>query len=258
MNPPPARLGNPPSVRPGVLAGAGALLFGLRWLGQRRDLWPLAAVPAFLTLVLGTVGGGTGLYLGYHYTHSLLAPGLHLGGFLSFLMALVVALLGGLLGMVLGASLAVPLSGTALERIAMATRVHLGLPEAAEQGAGGFAHSLLATALTWVAGLLGVGTLTLLGILMPPATVITLPLKAALLALLLTFDLGDPAFGLMGLTVGGRLGWLRAHVGAALGFGGLAAVLLCVPVLGLFVLPAAVAGVTSLVAMGSPGEDLPS
>ncbi len=249
-----SRLGSEPSSRPGVLAGARALLLGLRWLGQRRDLWPLAALPALLTLGLGTAGGGTGLYLGYHYTYKLLAPhaGLNLEGILTFLLALLLSLIAAALGMLLGTSLAVPLSGPTLERTAAAMRVHLGLPAPPEQGLRGFTRSLAATALTWLGGLFGVGLLTLLGVLVPFVTPVTLPLKGVLLALLLTFDLGDPAFNGMGMSLSDRLLWLRTHLAAALGFGALAVLLLGVPVLGLFVLPAAVAGVTSLVGSGRP------
>lgn len=237
------------SSRPGIGAGAFALLFGLRWLGGRRDLWSLAAVPALLVLLLGTGGAGAGLYLGYHYTQELLA--VHAGpdgaGILVFLLSALLALIVGALGLLLGTSLAVPLSGPALERIAEAMRVHLGLPEPAGQGLSGVLHSLAATALTWGIGLLGVGILSLIGVLAPFVTPVTLPLKGMLLALLLTFDLGDPAFAMMGMSLRDRFTWLRERKGAALGFGGLAALLLGVPVLGLFVLPAAVAGVTYLV-----------
>lgn len=253
MDASPGRVASEPR-HPGIVAGAGALLFGLSWLTRRRDLWHLAAAPALLMLVLGTGGGGTGLYLGYHYTQQLLAAhtGLDAGGVLVLILALLAALLAGGLGVVLGASLAVPLSGPALERIAIAMRTHLGLPEPAEQGLSGLAHALAATALTWAAGLFGVGALTLLGVLAPVVTPVTLPLKAALLSWLLCFDLGDPAFSMMGMSLRERLAWLRSHLGAALGFGGLSAVLLGVPVLGLLVLPAAVAGATYLIASGSP------
>lgn len=237
------------SGRPGIATGALALLFGLRWLWQRRDLWSLAAVPALLVLVLGTSGAGAGIYLGYHYTQELLAlhAGLDGAGLVVFLLSLLAALIAAGLGLLLGTSLAVPLSGPALERIAEAMRVHLGLPEPAGQGVSGLVHSLAATALTWFAGLVGVGVLSLIGVLAPIVTPVTLPLKGALLAVLLTFDLGDPAFGMMGMSLRARLAWLRERKGAALGFGGLAALLLGVPVLGLFVLPAAVAGVTYLI-----------
>jgi hypothetical protein len=68
--------------------------------------------------------------LGYHYTYKLLAPhaGLNLEGILTFLLALLLSLIAAALGMLLGTSLAVPLSGPTLERIAAAMRVHLGLP----------------------------------------------------------------------------------------------------------------------------------
>lgn len=249
----------PKARHPGIVAGAAALLFGMRWLMRRRDLWPLAAVPALLMLVLGTGGGGAGLYLGYHYMHQLLAlhTGLDAAGVLIVILAVLAALLAAALGVVLGAALAVPLSGPALERIADAMRLQLGLPESPAQGLHGLAHGLAATALTFAAGLVGVGTLTLIGVLVPVATVVTLPLKAVLLSWLLCFDLGDPAFSLMGMSLRERLGWLRRHLGAALGFGGLSGVLLGVPVLGLLVLPAAVAGVTYLIAAERTGRTLP-
>ena len=93
--------------------------------------------------------------------------------------------------------------------------------------------------------------LSLLGMVLPPALLITLPLKAVIVALLLCLDLADPAFSLAGYPLGTRLGWLRAHAAAACGFGFAAAALLLVPVVGLLVLPAAVAGATRLVATES-------
>jgi CysZ protein len=239
--------------RRGLLDGVAALWFGIRFVAGRREIWPYAAAPALVAAVLSTTLSVLGAVLAYKAFHHYLTP--HPGGGLaSFLLgalALLAAALGLLLGAVLGFSLAVPLSGPALERIARAVFAELGVPLPPEDLAGTLANlisSLAATALGLLLSLGPVAVLAAVGAIFPVTLPITLPLKLGLLALLLTWDLGDHAFSCIGLRLSQRLGWIRANLGAALSFGGLASLLLCVPGLGLLILPCGVAGAARLLA----------
>lgn len=234
-----------------VSGGARALLFGLGFLQRRRDLWPLALVPVGLAFVLGLGAGCGGAWLAYRGVLRAFHESGGLGGLLVWLLALLAGGLGGLVGLLLGSSLAVPFASPALERIALAARAQLGLPPPAaglRANFDAFLSSLATTLVVLIVGGLGVGALGLLLFFVAPAAIIGVPLKLALLALLLTLDLSDQAFTLSGRSLEQRVAWIRAHRAQALGFGGLGLLLLGVPVLGLLVLPAAVAGAVRLTA----------
>ncbi len=239
----------PSRANPGLLGGAFALGSGIEFIVRRRALWRDAAVPVVAAALLSTTGGLLGAVLGYlgatKYLHAA-AAGAGLGTLILWLLALVAGILGLGVGVVLGLSLALPVSGPALERIARAVYQGSGrmLPHA--QGLGSFLSSMGSTLLGLLVSLAAVVVLTLVGFLCPPALVITVPLKLAILALLVTWDLLDYCFSVRGLSVGRRLRWMYTHLWGALGFGALASLLLCIPVLGMLVIPAAVAGAAHL------------
>ena len=81
----------------------------------------------------------------------------------------------------------------------------------------------------------------------PFAVVVTIPLKLLVTAMMVSWDLFDYPFGLRAMRVRDRLAWMSANLRAVVPFGLLAALALCVPVLGLFLLPVGVAGATELV-----------
>lgn len=238
----------------GVIDGAAALWFGIRFVAGRRAIWPYAAVPALVAAVLSTTLSLLGAVSAYKAFHHYLTP--QGGGLVSLLMgalALLAAALGLVIGAVLGLSLAVPLSGPALERIARAVFTELGVSLPNEDIGGFLANMISGLAATTLGLLLSLGPIAVLaavGAIFPVVLPITLPLKLGLLALLLTWDLGDHAFACRGLRLSQRLGWMRDNLGAALSFGGLASLLLCVPGLGLLVLPCGVAGAARLVGRG--------
>lgn len=231
-----------------LLDGPRALWFGVRFLSGRSDLWRSAAVPALVAALLGSALGVSGAaFAGRAVLHSG-ASGL---GPLLWLLAIAAGAVAFALGVLLGFSLAVPLSGVALERIARAVCVELALPPPEAGAASGVSATLSSLGAALVGILVGaplVLGLTLLGLAAPPLALVTVPLKVAVLALLVTWDLGDHVFTLYGLRLGERRAWLRAHLGAALSFGWLAGLLLCVPVLGLLCLPVGVAGAARLIA----------
>lgn len=231
--------------RTNVFDGVRALWFGVDFLARHRELWQVAAVPALLTIVL-SVGFGIG--------GSVLAATavLHQSAIESDALLWLLAFLAGVgafgLGLLLGISLAVPLSGAALERIARAVCTELNLPLPEVSGVGAALSSLGAVASGLLLGMPAVLLLTLVGLLVPPLAVVTVPLKIAVLALLVTWDVADHTFALYGMGLREREKWMRANLNAVLSFGWLAGLLLCVPLVGLLCLPAGVAGAAHLVA----------
>jgi CysZ protein len=108
-------------------------------------------------------------------------------------------------------------------------------------------RALKVSLISLAVGLPLVAGLTVVGLLVPAAAVVTLPLKFVVSAILVAWDLLDYPLGRRGLGVGARLRWFGAHMGAVLGFGSFAAVVLFIPCAGLLLLPVGVAGATALV-----------
>jgi UDP-N-acetylmuramate--alanine ligase len=89
--------------------------------------------------------------------------------------------------------------------------------------------------------------LAIISALVPPAAVVTVPLKFVVSSLVIAWDLLDYPFGLRAMGVRARLGWMRENLGAVLLFGASTGALLLIPLLGLFVLPCGVVAATELV-----------
>jgi CysZ protein len=75
---------------------------------------------------------------------------------------------------------------------------------------------------------------------------VTVPLKLALCALLVAWDLCDYPLSLRGVTLRARVAFARRHALALVGFGACLAVVSLVPFAILLVLPAGVAGAAKL------------
>ena len=102
------------------------------------------------------------------------------------------------------------------------------------------------------------GVLLLIGLVFPPAIVVTVPLKLTVGALVVAWDLLDYPFGLRGVRVRERIAFIRANFRSVLGFGACASLVLLIPGVGLLVLlPLGVAGATQLVAEVERGPSLP-
>jgi CysZ protein len=230
--------------RVGFFAGAGAFFEGVGFVVGTPRTWPRAMVPMAMALVL--VGGlGVGGVIGAEaYAHHALGDGFGAG-----LLGVLLAAGAIVLAVVIGVSLAQPLSGWALDGLVREQDRGMGVPPAPEQPMGHAALRSLASALLAIAaGLPLIVLLTLLGWIVPPAAVVTLPLKVVVASLLLAWDLLDYPLGLRGVGIGARIGWCMRNFGAMLGFGLAAMVVFVVPGLGLLALPCGVAGAARLVA----------
>lgn len=166
----------------------------------------------------------------------------------------LLALLAIAAGLLLAISLTQPLSGFALEAIVRRQDRALGLPGWPELPfARTMAHTLAATLIGLVVWLVAFGSLSVVSFLLPPAVVVTVPLKLVASALLIAWDLLDYPFGLRGVGISARFAFIKKNFGAVLGFGMLGALVALTPGAGLLLLPFGVAGAARLVARA--GQD---
>jgi CysZ protein len=232
--------------RPGFFGGVAALFRGVGFIVGTPSMWGYAAVPIAVALMILTGLGWLFVHVAGRAVDTLVGPA-HAARVEHALLTVGLDVAALLVALLVALSLAQPFSGWALDRIISAEERALGVPPREAHGAFGSAlRSLGATLLALSVGLPAVGVLTLVGVLFPPATVVTVPLKFVVSALLIAWDLLDYPLGRRGLGVVARTRWVRQNFGAALGFGLMAALLLVVPCAGLLVLPFGVAGAARL------------
>ncbi len=161
--------------------------------------------------------------------------------------------------MLLSVSLSKPLSGPALDVIVERHDASIGLPPAPPTSMlEAVSRALRVTLLGLVVSTPILIALTLVEFFVPPAAVVTLPMKAVVSALVVAWDLLDYPLGLRGLGARDRVRWVATNVGACLGFGAVAFAFLLVPLAGLLVLPFGVAGAARLVADVDAGSKAPA
>lgn len=231
----------------GLRLGLSAVASGVRFIVLRPRSWPWAIVPVVVALVL-VVGLGASLgTLVWRMTAAWRhADGLRAGlGWLGSVSALLGAGVASLLG---GLSLAQPLSGFALDALSRQQEVALGGPERPD---GAFFETTwrgLRVTLTALAVTLPIlGVLSLVGLVVPFAFVVTVPLKCLVTGLLVAWDFLDYPLGLRGMPVRARIAFVRGNLRAVTVFGLGMAGLLLIPGLGLLMLPIGVAAATQLV-----------
>lgn len=228
----------------GFFRGMAAFVGGVLWLARTPRLWPRAAAPVVTALVLVVALGVLGVRGATTVARRAVGEGIG-AGFLGVLLGLVAVLLA----IVVGFSLAQPLSGWALGGIVRARERELGVAPAAEPPWLATTLASLASSLLGLAvGVPLILVLTLAAWLFPPAVVVTVPLKAAVAAVMLAWDLLDYPLASHGVGVAARLKWCARGSSELVGFGLAALVLFAVPGLGLLALPCGVAGAVKLVA----------
>jgi CysZ protein len=213
--------------------GAGAFFQGMAFVVSTPRIWPRAMVPMLAALVLFAGFATLGILGATLLTHGVLV--------------VLLAVPALLLALLLALSLAQPLSGWALDGIVREQRREMGLPELPAGSVGGAMLSSLGSALLALAvGAPLIGLLTLVGWVVPPAMVVTLPLKVLVGALMVAWDLVDYPLAMHGAGLGDRLRFAGRRFGSFLGFGLAATLFFAVPGLGLLALPCGVAGATRL------------
>ncbi len=236
---------------PGVLSfqdGATTFFRGLGFIVSRPSVWLYAAVPVVSACVITIALAVGGIWEAHHLIDARYPElddwmdMLEYGGVLLFYDAMV--LVGAL---ILGSSLAQLLSGPALDAIVRAQETALG--RAPSEGAPfleSLWRSLKITVITLVLGLPVIAGLTVVEFLFPPAALVTLPAKLVYASALAAWNLLDYPFALRRMNFDARYTFYKAHFASCLGFGLPMTLIGMIPVLGLVMLPAGVAGATRL------------
>jgi CysZ protein len=237
-----------PRTRIGFVDGVGAFFGGLGFVVGRPSTWGWALVPVLVASVLFLVLGGLAIWGGTHLADQVAAGGSAWHEVGQWALRIVFWALGAVLAFLVAISLAQPLSGFALDAIVRRQELALGGSAWPEQPAVASAVRSLRVTLTALALSLPVlGALALVTFLVPPASVLTIPLKFVVTGLAVAYDFLDYPLGLRGAGVRSRMGFIRDNFAAVVGFGVSAALVLLVPGVGLLVLPFGVAGAARLV-----------
>ncbi len=230
------------------------MLGGVAFVARRPAVWRWAIVPALLATVLFAGLGYGAITAAFGLAEHTLSGGVagSWSEVWTWVLGVLLSAIGLLVAMLLALTLAQPLSGFALEEIARRQESELGgTPWPAIPPLRAFVRGL-SVALTALGLSLPIVTaLTIVTVLLPPASCVTVPLKVLVTSLALAYDLLDYPLSLRGTSVSDRLRFFRANFPAVLGFGLAAAGLLFVPGLSLLLLPFAVAGATRLVVEAS-------
>ncbi len=242
----------------GIITGAGFVFRGIAFVARSPKLYRHAVVPALAMLVVASLL----LYFGHRGLHAFVpwlfteaSSGLGDAGKRVVRALAYVALFIG--SWFVGLLLAQPLSSSALDAIALAARESIQGPTrdlVRTSFATSLFRSIRVTLVTVGVSIAALGTLTVIDFFVPPAAVVTWPLKIVIASFLASWDLFDYAMSLDGLGVRRRTAWIASHRGAAFGFGLTAFGLTLVPFVGLFLLPSAVAGASLLIATENRGR----
>jgi CysZ protein len=234
-----------PRARPGILGGIRALFSGLGFIVTTPATWPLALAPAILWMGLSAVLWSLVVKLLPPLFMGWLAG---TGGAASKLLTALATGLAMVLALFVGLAMAQPLAAPALERIVRRVEIAQGTTTFSETSLfEGLRRSLGSVLVSFSFGAPLLALLFLVTFAFPPAAVITVPLKLAVVALLAAWDFCDFPLSLRGLSVGARVALVRRNLPAMLGFGLGVALLSLVPCALLFVLPVGMAGAARLV-----------
>jgi CysZ protein len=234
----------------GFFSGVRALFGGVGFVVSTPSAWGWAMIPVAVATVLFGATGALAIWGGSELSHRLLwDPGDGTWTLVGiWALRVLFWALGLIVAFVIAMSLAQPLSGFALDAIARKQEVALGGRTWPDQSVVAGAIRSLRVSLTALAiGLPILGVLALVTFLVPPAGIITIPLKFIVTGVLAAYDLLDYPVSLRGLGVRDRVAFMRANFSAVLGFGVAVAALLLIPGMALFLLPFGVAGAARMV-----------
>lgn len=241
----------------GVGAGLDAFISGIGFVVGTPSVWLYAAVPATILLFLacgGCVGGAVGAWeTAFHIVGQEAGTWGQVGG---WLLTVLLAILFILLGLLAALALAQPLSGFALDAIVHAQEKALtgrASPKASFLRCAW--NALRVALLSFLFGVPLLVLLSLIGLLFPPAAVVTVPLKVLVCGWMLAWDFFDYPLTMRGLGMRARMAWMARHFLAFTTFGVCWALLMVVPGLVLLLLPMGVAGATHLVVAADRAEE---
>jgi len=251
-----------PLPRPGLVrrlaAGAWHVPGGFAYLVRRPGLWPLAALPVALAVVLMILGAGVGLYMIPRAEAAFgLTPGARPGWIeLPAALLLWLAMVGS--GIFMGLGVALLLASPVLDLLSQ--QVEARERGAAVDGGRGLAWDLLQSLRAGTYFLVAAPGVLLLGLIPIVGPVISVLWGGRAVALQMT----DSALARRGLDFGARWRWHQRWLPESQGFGLAGMVGLLVPFANLLLGPALVVGGTRLVleleplGAESPNEERPS
>jgi CysZ protein len=247
--------------RLGFFDGVGSFFGGVGFVVGRPSMWGWAIIPVLVAAVLFFGLGALAIWGGTNLArHALWDPGD--GAWTTagiWLLRVVFYIVGIALSFLVAISLAQPLSGFALDGIARRQERALGGREWPDQPFVSSAlRSLRVTFSALAVSLPALAVLTLVTLLVPPASVVTIPLKFLVTGLTVAYDFLDYPLGLRGAGVRARMAFIRTHLSAVLGFGVAAAVVLLIPGVALFLLPFGVAGAARMVVVADAVSRAPT
>lgn len=237
----------------GFFSGVRALFGGVWFVVSTPSVWGWAMIPVIVATLLFGGTGALAIWGGSELAQKLIGEGAAGWSSVAGMWALRIVfwLVGLVLAFVIAMSLAQPLSGFALDAIARKQGAALGETTWPDQPFVASTLRSLRVSLTALAiGLPILAVLALVTFFIPPAAVVTLPLKLVVTGLMTAYDLLDYPLSLRGEDVGARLRFISARFPAVLGFGAAAALLLLVPGGALLLLPFGVAGAARLAHFG--------
>jgi CysZ protein len=233
-----------PAAPPGFFTGTRELFAGLGYIVRTPAAWPLALVPVAVAGVVTVLVGATLLAIvtprvaAMVGDHAVLAA---LAKILAGVLALILAAL-------IGAGVAQPLSGPALNRLVRGAEAELGAPPWPQIGfVEDVGRALGSMMVGYMFGLPLLAILATITFFVPPAAVVTFPLKLVVLAILFAWDFCDYPLSLHGMPLGKRIALVVRHARAMIGFGLGLALLSLIPCAPFFALPIGVAGAARLV-----------
>jgi CysZ protein len=217
-------------------------------LGRLPKAWPYALVPTFVFVALATLGvWGAFAWLEPIMRGALPQATSWYGRYGANVVSWVGAAFGALAAVLLAMVLAAPISAPALERIVALVEIEIGAPPRPRIGwFGEIACGLRALAAGAMFGIPAGALLWLVDLLFPPATLVTVPLRALVAALVVAWNLIDYPLTLRGIRVRERLALVRTEWRSFVGFGLGFLAAFWVPCCGIVFLPVGVIGATRL------------
>jgi len=227
--------------------GFRAIFGGFRRLARLPKSYPFALVPALIFSALEVGFVTLSLRVLSPWVHTALSGQSAVQNFGASALSWFSVAVGGVVGWFVAALLTPLLSAPALERIVGLVEADLGAPPRRALGAlGELACGLRAAALGMALFVPPVIALTLLEFALPPVALITTPIKLALGALGISWNLLDYPLTLRGIGARARIAFVKAHAASALGFGAAFTLSFWLPCCGILLLPIGVAAATEL------------
>lgn len=243
-----------------MLDGIRAVFGGIGFIVTTPRIWPHAAVPMALLLLMACGLSALGIWGGNQLTNALLGENEGIWSKTgSWTLAVFLWIVALLVAMLVALLLAQPFSCFSLEAISLAQeRALLGRETAVPSLLFSLLIALSVTVVTLIVGVTGYTLLFLVTILFPPAAIVTVPLKFLFGSCLLAWNFIDYPLSVRGMGVWRRLGWIFRNFEEFSVFGltwGL--LLFLIPGIFLLILPMGVAGATRLVLVVD-GEYVPA